>query len=88
MLLPLLDNKIPLLYVSGTFVLAWMAGFLVIGSPGGLGVREAALIILLQHQIGIDSSGALAVLSRIISTLGDLGFAAVTLGWQKIISRG
>lgn len=32
------------------YALSWLAGYVVIGSPGGIGVREAVLLLLLSQQ--------------------------------------
>lgn len=63
---------------AAIFLLAWLAGFLIPVAPGGLGVREAALLAL---SGGVASASALmaAVLAlRIGSILGDLGYGLLT----------
>jgi uncharacterized membrane protein YbhN (UPF0104 family) len=59
---------------------SWAAGFIVIGSPGGLGVREVAFVALTGAALG--QSGALLLIGvfRIVTFLGDtLFFAAGSL---------
>ena len=63
--------------VAAAYVLAWLTGFLVPGASGGLGVREAALLLLLTPQTGEVTALALALVTRLITTLGDVVFAAV-----------
>ena len=55
--------------VCSLYALCWMAGFVVPGSPGGLGVREA-LIVLVFGGVYPDAA-ALAILMRIVSVAGD-----------------
>ena len=55
--------------------LAWLTGFLVPGASGGLGVREATMLLLLTPQIGEPTALALALSTRLITTLGDVLFA-------------
>ncbi|HNX57507.1 MAG TPA: lysylphosphatidylglycerol synthase domain-containing protein [Spirochaetota bacterium] len=55
--------------VCSLYALCWMAGFVVPGSPGGLGVREA-LIVLVFGGVYPDAA-ALAILMRVVSIAGD-----------------
>ena len=71
---------------AAIFLLAWLAGFLIPVAPGGLGVREAALLAL---GGGVASASALmaAVLAlRIGSILGDLGYGLITQ-WRARVPR-
>ena len=59
---------------------SWAAGFVVIGAPGGLGVREAAFVALAGGALGESRALLLIGLFRIVTFLGDtLLFAAGTL---------
>ncbi|BAK68413.1 hypothetical membrane protein [Sphingobium sp. SYK-6] len=51
---------------------AWVAGFLVVGAPAGLGVREFILSEGLAPIIGPERAIAAALLLRLVTTLGDL----------------
>lgn len=60
---------------TGVFAVAWVAGFIVPGAPGGLGVREAILIAGLGPVYGEPGAVAVALLLRALSTIGDgIGF--------------
>ena len=52
-----------MLFVSS---LSWLIGFLVIGAPGGLGVRESVFTALLSASIGTSTALSLAIASRMI----------------------
>ena len=67
--------------VFASFTFAWTLGFVVPGAPGGLGVRESVLIILLAPYFGESAALSAALLSRIISILGDC--AAFGLSYAK-----
>jgi uncharacterized membrane protein YbhN (UPF0104 family) len=55
-------------------------GFIVIGAPGGLGVREAAFVALVGGALGEREALLLIGLFRIVTFLGDtLLFAAGAL---------
>ncbi|MCW2613764.1 MAG: hypothetical protein JWN08_758, partial [Frankiales bacterium] len=66
-----------LLLSVGAYALAWTAGFLFVVAPAGAGVREAALVVALAPVLDRGPALALAVLSRVLMTLGDLGWGAV-----------
>ena len=57
--------------VIGGFALAWVLGFMVPGAPGGLGVREAVLLIVLGPLVGEGVAVAMTVLQRVVSVLAD-----------------
>ena len=59
------------------YLVAWIVGFLTPGAPGGLGVREAVFIALAGATGPLPVEGAL--IGRLVSTLGDLLFPAMTL---------
>ena len=61
-----------LLIISAS-VLSWFAGFITPGAPGGLGVREAVLILMLSPIYGREYTLAAALIHRLISILGDAG---------------
>lgn len=58
--------SIALLYSS-----AWVVGYVVPGSPGGLGVREAMMVLLLTPVTGAAVAAGLAVSMRLTTLLGD-----------------
>jgi uncharacterized membrane protein YbhN (UPF0104 family) len=59
------------------FALAWTAGLVVPGAPGGLGVFEAVLLLRLGSQIPEAPLLAIAIAYRLVVTLADL-LAALT----------
>lgn len=67
--------------LAAAFMLAWVAGFLVPVAPGGIGVREAALLALVAGAEGAEMAGNFALLMRVVTTAGDgmLGLAAYGL---------
>ncbi len=64
---------------QGGFALAWAVGFLVVIVPGGLGVREGALVVILRDTLGTPAATLLAVVSRLVVTVADLTWAAVAV---------
>lgn len=53
------------------FAIAWLAGYLVPGAPGGLGVREAMMVLVLSPVLGAGVAVGLGVTLRVTTTLGD-----------------
>lgn len=64
---------------SGVFAAAWVAGFVVVIAPGGLGVREAVIVALLRGRLGEAEAIVLATASRIAFTIVDLGAGVPSL---------
>ena len=53
------------------FSSAWVVGYVVPGAPGGLGVREAMMVVLLTPLTGGPVATGLAVSMRLTTLLGD-----------------
>ncbi len=60
---------------TGAFAASYIIGYLAVLLPGGLGVREGVLILLLKDSIGIGPATALAAVSRIVLTINEVGAA-------------
>lgn len=61
--------------LTGWFMVAWLAGFLVPLAPGGVGVREAALLAL-GGAVNAAPILAVALVLRLITLAGDAIFGA------------
>jgi hypothetical protein len=69
-----------LLLAAGGYALAWTVGFLLIPFPGGIGPRELALIAVLSPVMAPGPALVVALMSRVVTTIGDLTWAAVAAG--------
>lgn len=67
----ILHCKIDFINIASTNILAWLAGYVVPGSPGGIGIREAVLILLLNVEYSKGVVALAAVLLRICGIAGD-----------------
>jgi uncharacterized membrane protein YbhN (UPF0104 family) len=67
------------LTATGAFALAWVAGFVLLVAPAGVGARELVLVVALTPALGSGRATALALVSRLLMTLGDLCWGAVAL---------
>lgn len=70
------------LFVIMAFVLAWLFGFIVPGAPGGIGVREFVLVLLLSSTIGEENILLAALIHRMICILGDILAYVVTVSME------
>jgi glycosyltransferase 2 family protein len=71
------------LLATGGFAFAWCVGFLIVFLPVGAGVREVLLIAALSPFIGAGAAGAVALVSRLLMTAGDLSTAAAAAGMGR-----
>lgn len=74
-----LPTPLLLLVATGAFAAAWTIGFLVVIAPAGAGVRDAALILLLGTALPAPQATVIAVLSRLMFTVGDLAWCLPAL---------
>jgi hypothetical protein len=72
--------------VIPAYAAAWLAGFALPGAPGGLGVREAAFIMLVEPTLGAVPGLEIAMATRVVTTLGDLLFFAASFAWYRVAS--
>jgi hypothetical protein len=73
------DMHVRVWHLTGAVTTSWLAGFLVVGSPAGLGVREAVFAELLRGVAPENTILLLAAAFRVVTFLGDLGFFAAGL---------
>jgi uncharacterized membrane protein YbhN (UPF0104 family) len=73
-----LDRSLVIELIFVTCV-SWMAGFVVVGVPGGIGVRETIFISMTTASLGAEVAVSVAVLSRIVSIVVDLLGAALSV---------
>ncbi|HXG44785.1 MAG TPA: lysylphosphatidylglycerol synthase domain-containing protein, partial [Gemmatimonadales bacterium] len=67
----------------GSFAASYVAGLLVLVAPGGLGVREGVFVLMAQGSLGWGGAAALAVASRLLLTLTELGAALPFLIFRR-----
>lgn len=67
----------------GSYVMAWIIGFLAFFTPGGLGAREGVLIIALNLYLPTYISAMMAVASRIWWIMGELIWVLFSFAWNR-----
>jgi glycosyltransferase 2 family protein len=67
------------LQCTGAFAAAFASGPLLVLTPAGAGVREAALLLLLGSTVPVPVAAVIAVVSRLLFIVGDLAWAGVAV---------
>lgn len=83
----ILHCEVAYVSVASTNVLAWLAGYVVPGSPGGIGIREAVLILLLGTEYTKGGVTLAAVLLRICGIVGDVFSYLLTVCLELIAMK-
>ena len=76
-------DPIPVAIGAGAFAVAYLAGLLAVTVPAGLGVRELIFSTLLAPYVGARAAIALAIASRLLTTLIEFGLAVPAALWQR-----
>ena len=63
----------------GAFASGYIVGLLALFAPGGVVVREGVLVMVLTSAIGAGPAVALAVGSRLLLTVTEIGAALAAL---------
>ncbi len=79
--------NINIFVLAGYYLLAWLLGLITPGAPGGLGIRELILIMLLLPVLQRDGILAIVVMMRVITISGDLFACLIGLIMKKISSN-
>lgn len=77
-----MNVSVALQLVAG-YIIAWVLGFVVPGAPGGIGVREFVLTLLLGNVVGKELILTLSILHRLITIIGDFMAYVVRVFFSK-----
>ena len=69
------------------FTISYLVGLVALFAPGGVGVRESAFTLLLAPPLGLKLAVALALATRVLLTVTELGAAAPFLLAPKGVVR-
>ena len=84
----LLGQGAPSPWVAITsYVASYLAGLIAVFAPGGIVVREGAIVGLLQPSIGVEAATILAIASRFWQIAIEVVAACVMLGLDWLRSR-
>ncbi len=65
-------STVSIVYCTAIFTTAWIAGFLMPGAPGGIGIRDGIIALGLELFIGQGTGLLVAFLHRILAIVGDV----------------
>lgn len=71
-----------LFFVSGVYALSWLIGYFSIFAPGGLGVTEITLALLLSLQMPLSLASTIAIIYRFLLVIAELVTFIVTLKFK------
>ncbi|MGB9720834.1 MAG: lysylphosphatidylglycerol synthase domain-containing protein [bacterium] len=74
-------------HLAGVYTLSWMSGFIVIFAPGGLGVREGMMSLLLSSFIPSPLAIAISFLSRVWITVFEIVVFFLGVAIHKVLSK-
>lgn len=73
-------------YITGAYTLSWITGFIVLFAPGGLGVREGMMSILLAPILPSPLAIAISFITRIWITLFETMMFFIGLIMKQVMS--
>jgi uncharacterized membrane protein YbhN (UPF0104 family) len=85
-MLALGDSPLGYTVITSLFALSFVAGFLVPGAPGGIGVREATFVLLLPPELKGQGAAAIIVL-RFAQIIAELLLLGMGLAMPKLLYR-
>lgn len=82
-----LSFDVDLLLVAAATPLSWLVGFVVIGLPGGLGVRESFFVAMVGTQTSEAEALSVALLARMVFIGVDICGAVLATAVSSVASR-
>lgn len=70
--------------ILGGYTLSWVAGYVVIFAPGGIGVREFVLVALFSGLLPTGQIAIYSVVHRLIYTFVEVGLGGIGFLLQKL----
>jgi len=77
-------NGAQAVYIISAFAISWLVGFAAVFVPGGLGVREAGIILALEPITGSLTAVFIAVLARCLNLTAD-ALLFLTAMWRRSV---
>lgn len=78
---------VPMSLTVGSFSFAWLVGFVSVFSPGGIGVREGVINILIGNVLPDPYPITIALFSRILWSLSEVIFFVLTMSISKYYKK-
>lgn len=71
----------------GGYAIAWVAGFLFVIAPAGIGIREVVLAVALAGVVDSASAAVIVLIMRVVLTAMDLILAGIGTIDARIVAR-
>jgi hypothetical protein len=82
----IVDFEFGPLFSAGTYIAAYNLAYIVIFSPGGLGVREGVISALLTPYFGGPVAASISLIHRVLVTLAEGAISLLALLTYRIRS--
>ena len=82
-----LANRLGFVYMAGSYVTAYIVGYVTFLSPAGLGVREGVMSALLAPTFGGPVAASIALIHRVLITIAEAAITLLALATYKIRRR-
>jgi len=69
--------------IVGLYMLSWLVGFLTPGAAGGMGIREAVLLMFLGGYLDTGVVVSSAIMHRVVCIVGDVFAYGIALAYSK-----
>ena len=79
------SDTFSLFYLTGVYAVSYVTGYLALFAPGGIGVREGIMSILLTGAISPGVAAVVAILSRLMVTVIELLCVGLVLFQKGVI---
>ena len=66
------ENDIPYLQCVYLYSISWIAGFVIPGAPGGIGVRESVFVYISDNVISQPEAIFVILILRLSTTIGEV----------------
>ncbi len=74
-----------ILHISSFFVASWLAGYIVLIVPMGLGIREGVTTLGLSSLMPVAPAASIALITRITLVLSELLFLVLSFIFYKLV---
>jgi glycosyltransferase 2 family protein len=79
-------ESVSIVTASGIFAVSWLIG-LISPLPGGIGIREGALVFLLSFQVPVAVATQISIITRIWNVMGELVLFTLLNSIDQIMKR-
>jgi len=83
----LVEHSMSVWQLAGISAVAWIGGFVAIGVPGGIGVREGILVWILSQYLSVSESILLAASWRVLQVLVELLILGLSISCEYVLSH-